>query len=472
MSLELDFGPEPDPTLTVGELHAAVRRLLAPRFARRVWVRGTVRDLNENTRSGHLYLSLCDPGRGRRGRDATVKAACWSTTWTRVRRTLQRAGVALTEGCEIRVAGRIELFDEAQLMLVVEQVDVDALVGRLALARAELCATLKSEGLWDANRALELSPLPLHVGLVAAPGTQGEADFCGVLESSGFSFHVEVAAATVQGAQGAVSVAGALRALATAHARGAALDVVVVVRGGGSQGDLAAFDDERVARAVATCPVPVWAGIGHTDDRSVTDELAHRHFATPTAAAHGLVAEVRTAAAAVVERASRVSSATRTRLSSARHRVEAGGDRARSAARRAVRDERARTAHEAMRVEHAATTALVHASAQLGARTRPLEPARVHARLTRQAERLDAHAGEARTRATAVLRLARAEIDRRRATLDGADPSRILRRGFSLTRRPDGTLVRDASTVHAGDELVTRLARGEVRSTVDEDATR
>jgi exodeoxyribonuclease VII large subunit len=124
-----------------------------------------------------------------------------------------------------------------------------------------------------------------------------------------------------------------------------------------------------------------------------------------------------------------------------------------------------------MRVEHAATTALVHASAQLGARTRPLEPERVLARLDRQAERLDEHAGEARSRATAVLRLARAEIDRRRATLDGADPSRLLRRGFSLTRRPDGTLVRDASALHAGDALVTRLARGEVRSVVDEDAT-
>ncbi|HZR15181.1 MAG TPA: exodeoxyribonuclease VII large subunit [Acidimicrobiia bacterium] len=446
-SLELDLGPEPDPTLTVGEIHSAVRRLLAPRFGRRVWVRGTVRDLKENPRSGHLFLTLCDPGRGRRGRDATLRAVCWSTTWPRVRRRLQRAGVALTEGCEVRVAARVDVWDGGQLALTVEDVDVDALVGRLALARAELCTALRAEGLWDANRALELSPLPLHVGLVAAPGTQGEADFCGVLASSGFSFHVEVAAATVQGPQASVSIAGAVRALSTAHARGAALDVVVLVRGGGSQADLAAFDDERVARAVATCPVPVWAGIGHTDDRTVTDELAHRCFATPTAAAHGLVHEVRAAAAAVTDRAQRVTASVRDRLAAAGHGVHLHEERAHVAARRALRTEATRAAHEALRVEHAATSTLIRASA-----------------------RVDAYASEARARSVAALRVALAELDRRHAVLDGADPSRILRRGFSLTRRADGTLVRDAATLQPGDELVTRLSQGAVRSRVEQSA--
>jgi exodeoxyribonuclease VII large subunit len=471
--LELDLGPEPgpEPTLTVGELHAAVRRILAPRFNRRVWVRGEVRDLNEHGRSGHLYFSLCDPGRGRRGRDATLRAACWSTTWTGVRRSLQRAGVALADGNEVRVGGRLELHDSAQLTFVVEVVDVDALVGRLARARAELCATLRDEGLWDRNRGLTLSPLPLRVGLVGAPGSQGYADFCGVLEASGFGFSVTVAPAVVQGPQAPASIASALRALRTSHERGAELDVLVAIRGGGSQGDLAPFDSETVARALAASPVPVWTGVGHTDDRSVADELAHRSFPTPTALAHALVTVVDEAATAVSERARRVTRAVHARLVAARSTVGGHERHLGRTARATVRAEHRRVVHESTRVEQAARGALARASAGVGTRRGALSPARVRAALGRADTLVAARALSMGHRSRAALKIAWSEIERRRAVLEGLDPERILELGYTLTRRDDGSLVRDASSLHEGDTLVTRFALGTARSRVVEEGT-
>src|SRR5581483_4805803 len=116
-----------------------------------------------------------------------LRAICWSNTWPGVRRTLHRAGVTLSEGNEVRVGGRVELNDSGQINLIV---DTDALVGRLARARAELCTVLREEGLWDANRVLPLSPLPLRIAVVGAPATQGFADFHGVLAASGFGFRV------------------------------------------------------------------------------------------------------------------------------------------------------------------------------------------------------------------------------------------------------------------------------------------
>jgi exodeoxyribonuclease VII large subunit len=464
--LELDFGAEPDPTLSVGELHSAVRRLLAPRFNRRVWVRGDVRDLNDHARSGHLFFSLCEPGRGRRGRDATLRAVCWSSTWTGVRRTLHRAGVALAEGNEVRVGGRVELNDTGQVTLIVDVVDVDALVGRLARARAELCTALREEGLWDANRSLEMPPLPLRIGLVGAPGTQGYADFLGVLEQSRFGFAVTVAPALVQGPQAAVSISGAFRALRLAHERGAPVDVVVAIRGGGSQADLAPFDSERVARAIAAAPVPVWIGVGHTGDRTVADEIAHRCFATPTALAHGLVGQVRDAADLLAERARNTSRAGQARLVEAREALTHREHRVRTGARSAVRNERGRVASEALRIEHAARTTIVRAETALDTRRRHLRPERARDILVRQERVLATRLDQVQARSRAALRLAGSEIARRRAMLEAADPARILRRGFTLTRDADGRILRDPARLEDGDELVTQFADGSARSRV------
>ncbi len=466
-----DIGTEPDPTLSVAELNAAVRRLLAPRFNRRVWVRGEVRDLNDHTRSGHLFFSLCEPGQGRRGRDATLRAICWSNTWPGVRRTLHRAGVTLSEGNEVRVGGRVELNDSGQINLIVDTVDVDALVGRLARARAELCTALREEGLWDANRVLPLSPLPLRVGVVGAPATQGFADFHGVLAASGFGFRVRVAPAVVQGPQAATSLAAAFRALRLAHERGDELDVVVAIRGGGSQADLAAFDTERVARSIAAMPVPVWVGIGHTGDRTVADELAHRCFSTPTALAHGLVNEVDEAAVELRERARRLTRAAHTHLTRSAAMVATRDHRVVSGARSALRAEWARVAQKALRVEHGARTTIAHADATVDARRTRLSPDRVRDVLGRQRNAVSSRLDAVQTRARATLRLADSELGRRRAMLDAADPARILRRGFTVTRDAAGDIVRDPSLLHEGDELITDFFTGSTRSRVVEGRT-
>ena len=127
------------------------------------------------------------------------------------------------------------------------------------------------------TNALPVPRLPLRIGLVASPGTEGFADFTGQLEASGLAFAVEVVPTQVQGRGSARAVASAVRRLQPRRC-----DVIVVVRGGGSKTDLATFDSEPVARAIANSDTPVWTGIGHTGDQSVADEVANRSFITPT----------------------------------------------------------------------------------------------------------------------------------------------------------------------------------------------
>ena len=115
------------------------------------------------------------------------------------------------------------------------------------------------------------------MGLVASPGTEGYQDFTGQLLNSGYSFQVTLIKTLVQGDGAPPQIVAALRALDEYG-----VDLICVVRGGGSKGDLACFDDESVARTIASCATPVFTGIGHTGDESVADLVAHTHAITPT----------------------------------------------------------------------------------------------------------------------------------------------------------------------------------------------
>ena len=129
--------------------------------------------------------------------------------------------------------------------------------------------------------------VPLRIGLVASPGSEGYNDFVGQLRASDLAFSVVLFRANVQGAGAPASIARAL-----GRCVGSDCDLAVLVRGGGSRGDLAAFDAEPVARAIATLPMPLWTGIGHTGDQSVADIVANRAFVTPTACGQELVHRV------------------------------------------------------------------------------------------------------------------------------------------------------------------------------------
>ncbi len=265
---------------------------------RHLWVSGEVQSVSDH-RSGHLYLSLVDPddGGGRRDRPRggvpTLNVKCWRTTWAPLRHGLAKQGIELTEGMVVVLRGALDLYRaNGQISLILAEVDVTALLGQLAAQRAQLLQALDAEGLLRRNAALPQPALPLHIGLVASPGTEGCRDFLGQLTGSGFAFRVSHVPVRVQGPAAPASIARAVTALSRSDC-----DVIALVRGGGARADLAAFESEVVARAVAVATKPVFTGIGHTGDETVTDIVAARVCITPTECGQQIVA----AAASVVD---------------------------------------------------------------------------------------------------------------------------------------------------------------------------
>ncbi len=290
------------------------------------------------------------------------------------------------------------------------------------------------------NAALPVAEVPLRVGLVASPGTEGYQDFLGQLTGSGFGFQVQVVPVAVQGGDAPARVARAVRALSRADC-----DVIVVVRGGGSKADLASFDSEVVARAIASATKPVWTGIGHTGDESVADIVANRAFITPTECGHELVSQVGQwweqhvgAAASVLSR--RVPSL----LAEAQARDAAARGRLTRAARGQLRVHRERLVRRSTAVGRLAPEGL--AARQAGLRTHA-------ARLGPLASR---HIAKEVERVRSWRRL-----------LTAYDVERQLERGYTLTHTVSGELVRSAAGLAVGTEVVTRFADGSARSRVE-----
>lgn len=429
---------EPSPTFSVGELADAIGARLRDAFPDEVWVRGEIQNLSRAP-SGHVYFSLADDDGD--APSAQLSVMLRARDKDRVNRLLTKAGgnVRMTDGTDVRIRGRLDWYaPRGQLQFRMVSIDPSFTLGQLALARAELIERLRSEGLLTRNRALVLPPLPLRIGVVTSSGSAAEADLLDELDRSGFAFHVRVADVRVQGVDAPGSIAGAIRWFADKE-----FDVLIVARGGGAATDLAAFDDELVARAVAESPTPVITGVGHETDRTVVDEVAHLAAKTPTAAAQHVVALV----AVALERAESVFSAAIAAADAHVRReeqhLERLSQRASTGAASATRSESARIAHLAERLARAGVTRLVRDLDVLAGCDRRLRSA--SRRSIDDAERLLGHlAGRAAA----------------------ADPVRAMARGWSITRASDGSVLRSAADVAPGDELVTTLADGTVRSTV------
>lgn len=409
-------------THSVAELNARISDALRDTFGGDVWVQGEIHGWKVSAR-GHAYFTLVEPGTLGRPSEATLAVVLFAGNKRAVDHVLRKAGgLALEDGLAVRVRGEVVFYPpQGRIQLRMTAIDPRHTLGQLAADRDRLLRTLAAEGLLDANRRLALSPVPLRIGLITSDGSAAAHDTLEELAASGHRWQVTLFDTRVQGID---AVDGLVTSL-TAAARHD-LDAVLVVRGGGSRSDLAAFDHEAVARAVAAMPHPVLTGIGHETDESVVDHVAHRAFKTPTACAGFLCERVGAVLSGVEESGRRVGARARAMLDHHDALVRSAGNRVASGARTTVEVGDARLADLARALGRASDRGLAASE--------------------RQVDVLERH--------VAAL-----------------DPARVLARGWSITRTTDGRLVRATGDAAPGTRLVTRVADGTVHSTTDRTET-
>lgn len=431
-----------DGSLTVSELAGMIRERLEESFGSPVWVRGQVADLSRSS-AGHVFLDLVEPaGEGTGSPAAVLHSVIWESRKSAINHALQKANWGrVSDGDRIKVRVRVGFYPrQGRVTLGIDEVDPSYTLGRWKAERERVAALLRTEGVFDDNRRLEMPVAPYRIGLITSAGTNAYADFTSTLAESGLGWEVLFHHSRVQGDAARRTLVSALEGMA-----GLAPDVICLVRGGGSTTDLAVFDHEQVARAVAGAPAPVITGIGHELDRTVSDLVAHRTERTPTACASWLVERVRTYGA----------------------RIDRAGREIAEAAGALVRGHRRRLAGSPVEVSAAVEGALDRCRRRLGGAARML-PAVVRPCMESAGAVIAARRAALARDSSRALGRERTRLEAWEREADAYDPQRNLARGWSITRRPGGGVIRSVSQVGAPEVIETWLSDGTVISAVAE----
>ncbi len=414
-----------------------------------LWVEGEISNLARPA-SGHIYFSLKDEA-------AQVRCAMF-----RSRRQLLR--FMPENGQRVLLRARATLYEaRGDYQLVVEHME-EAGDGLLQRRFEELKARLQAEGLFDGERKRPLPTLPRAVGVVTSASGAALHDILTVLGRRFPALPVFIYPTQVQGAGAAEQIVAAIDS-ASRHGK---CDALIVGRGGGSLEDLQAFNDERVARAIAACPIPVVSAVGHEVDFSIADFVADARAATPSAAAELLSPPGGEWLARFSQLEQRLAGTMQRRLQRSGERLLALSRRLRHPGRR-LQERGQRLDELERRLQRAMESRLQRAEQRLQHQFQRLQQHTPQHRLERLHERL----------ATLPLRLQRAMQQRLQAsgrrlaaagaTLEAVSPLATLRRGYAIVSLADsGELLREAHQATPGDTVEARLGRGRLLCHVNE----
>lgn len=435
--------------LTPSALNRLVRGLIEDALPM-VWIEGEVCNF-ARAGSGHWYFSLKDAG-------AEVRCAMFARENARLR---FRPG----NGTRVLARARVSLYEpRGSFQLIVEDME-DAGEGALRRAFELLKAKLQAEGLFEEARKRRLPVFPRRLGVVTSASGAAVRDVLSVARRRFILTEIEVLPVLVQGAEAPAQIATMLRAAA----RSARYDVLLVTRGGGSLEDLAAFNDEAVARAIAASPVPVVSAVGHEIDFSICDFVADLRAPTPSAAAELILPDGDALTRTLAHLEARSRHAWSRHIQAAMQRLDHGCARLnaqRPARRLALGRERMLT----LRARLLRSDALVRERAAARA-------AKAHDRLfarhpATRLEQLDRRGADLSRRLAAAWRHA---TERRRQrlvelarALHAVSPLDVLKRGYSILFDESGMVLRSVHDTCPGAALRARLADGELPLRIDQ----
>jgi len=392
-------------SLSVSDLTRYLRELLeSDEILRDLWVVGEISNLSRPS-SGHVYLTLKDAG-------AALRCVIW-------RSTMLRLAVNLSNGQAVEAHGQIGVYErDGAYQLYIDAVR-PAGEGKLYQEFLRLKARLESEGLFDEERKRALPERPHRIGIVTSPTGAALQDMLNTLQRRYPLAEVVLAPAAVQGDNAPEEIVRGIGALN----RLGDVDVILVARGGGSLEDLWAFNDEVVVRAVAASAIPVVSGVGHETDFTLSDFAADRRAPTPTGAAVLVTPDV---------------ADMRLNLIDVQNRLETAGEDAVETAR--------------LRLDESA---------------RRLDRASPDWRVRNERQRIDEFGARLGRSAAGNLILRRAHQTGAIARLAALNPQAVLQRGYALVQTTDGTLVRRAAQLAAGQEVNLGMVDGEVGARVE-----
>jgi exodeoxyribonuclease VII large subunit len=454
--LGFQFRPPERRVWTVRALVSAVRSHIEREYSD-CWVEGEISNLRIPD-SGHLYFTLKEES-------------------SQIRVVMFRSSAKLLRfrpenGLHVTVRGRITVYeDRGELQISAEFMEPKG-AGALQLAFEQLKARLQAEGLFEASRKKTIPALPQKIGIITSPQGAALRDILNILARRHHSANILIYPAQVQGDSAPGEVIAGLRHFNQELRQkdsqpGSAVEVIIIARGGGSAEDLACFNHEGLARAVADSKIPIISAIGHETDFTIVDFVADLRAPTPSAAAELVIRSRQEIEAQTEDLYHRLERALRYRLLMARQELN---DRAQNGAfarmTEGIHRRQQKLDEHSFRLEKAQRQLLERCHRRCEMVAAAVRHYDARRRLAAVRQRLEAQLANLASATHARLLHSRSALDRQTASLEALSPVAILNRGYALIFDTKGKLVKDAARLSAGNEISARLARGRIRAQV------
>ena len=431
--------------LTLYELNSLVREVIECEMPNEYWVEAELSECRESR--GHCYMELIEKDEHTATPIAKASAKCWASKWMLVRPYFERTtGQRLHAGMKVLLKVYPQFHEAYGFSWIVTDIDPTYTLGDMARKRQEIIRHLKEEGIFDLQKELQLPMFCQHIAVISSETAAGYGDFCNQLADNpyGFQFRTQLFPAIMQGEGVEQSIIAALERIYHYQLSivNYQFDAVVIIRGGGATSDMSGFDTLSLAENVANFPIPIITGIGHDRDESILDMVSHTRVKTPTAAAALLIDHLKAVLDALDDAQDRLIHYCNSKL----YTLNAQLTTLSEALPRLFSI--VKTRHEARidnlnsRLAHQVQQKIIHCQLSIINLENRL-PILTDRRLMTEKHRLQL-------------------IEEKAKSLD---PTLLLKRGYSMTMK-DGKIIRDAATLHPGDEIETRLANGTIRSAI------
>ncbi len=431
--------------LSVSELNHQARHLLESSFMQ-VWVEGELSGFSRPS-SGHWYFSLKD-------RKCQIRCAMFRGLNQRIRDIPK-------EGDQVRIRGKVTLYENrGDFQIIVEHIEPAGL-GALQQAFEELKRKLQTDGLFEAGRKKPIPTLPAHIGVITSPTGAAIHDILTVLARRCRAIPVTLYPTTVQGKPATAEI---VRAIELAQAHGVA-DVLIIGRGGGSLEDLWCFNEETVARAIATCTIPTVSAVGHETDVTIADFVADLRAPTPSAAAEKVSPDQRDMLRQINDREFRLANAARRALQRLNTKLEHLAARLRDP-RRELLEKAQRLDDLELRLGKAMEQRLDRSQVRRTHLAQRLAMQSPGKQLANSREALERSASQLDKALQRILARLQDRLEHTAATLNVVSPLATLGRGYAIVRDEHGNIIRNAGNVAVGDRISARLAIGTVTAEV------
>ena len=445
---KVKFPMKNDKHITLYELNSLLREVIECEMPNEYWVEAELSECRESR--GHCYMELIQKDEQNATPIAKASAKCWASKWMIIRPYFERTtGQQLHAGMKVLLKVYAQFHEAYGFSWIVTDIDPTYTLGDMARKRQEIIRQLKEEGIFDLQKELQLPLFCQHIAVISSETAAGYGDFCNQLADNpyGFQFQTQLFPAIMQGDGVEQSIINALEQIFTRSEECGvrsenSFDAVVIIRGGGATSDMSGFDTLALAENVANFPIPIITGIGHDRDESILDMVSHTRVKTPTAAAALLIDHLKAVVDALDDAQDRLIHYCNSRLYTLNAQLT-------------TLSEALPRLFSIVKTRHEARIETLHSRLVAAVRQGIITN---QSKINTIEERLP------------ILTDRRLMTEKHRLQLieekaKSLDPTLLLKRGYSMTMK-DGKIIRDAATLHPGDEIETRLANGTVRSTV------